>query len=222
MRKFALMLAACAAAALTVVGAALAGGRSGGPLTPGRPGHPQGLKLQMSFGWTGLNEANQPLITRIDVWFPQGSVYDGARYPRCSVSVLDRRGPSGCPRASIMGRGGGVAYADQTITRPRITVVNGGAKVVYFYTVLNNPARVQEPVVGHITRLRGHFIYHLSATIPQNLRIVAGVPIKLTSLNVSAGRGRWLATTGTPAGIRIMTTFDNGLHTSYEVWVHDS
>lgn len=121
-----------------------------------------------------------------------------------------------------MGQGGGVAYADKTITRPRITVVNGGPKIVYFYTVLNNPARVQEPVVGHITRLHGHFIYHLSAVIPQNLRIVAGVPIEMTHLNVTAGRGHWLATTNAPAGIRIMTTFNNGLQTSYEVWVHDS
>lgn len=208
--------------ALVSVGAALAGGRSGGPLTAGSPRHPQGLKLQMSFGWTGLNEANQAIITRIDVWFPKGSVYNGARYPQCSVSTLDRQGPAGCPKGSLMGSGGGVAYADQTITRPKITVVNGGAKDVYFYTVLNNPARVQEPVIGHITRLHGRFTYHLSATIPENLRIVAGVPIKLTSLNVTAGRAKWLATTNAPGGIRIMTTFDNGLHTSYEVWVHDS
>lgn len=222
MRKIGLMGAVVAACAAMLGGVALAGGRSGGPLTAGTRAHPQGLKLQMTFGWTGLNEANQPLVTGIDVWFPQGSQYNATKYPRCSVATLDRRGPAGCPRGSIMGHGGGVAYADNTLTRPRITVVNGGPKAVYFYTVLNNPARVQEPVVGHITRLHGRFTYHLSATIPQNLRVVAGVPIKLTSLNVTAGRAKWLATTDAPGGIRIMTTFDNGLHTSYEVWVHDS
>ncbi len=222
MRRIALLIAPLAALVLISASVALAGGRSGGPLTAGSPGHPQGLKLQMTFGWTGLNEANQPLITRIDAWFPKGSQYNGAKYPRCSVSTLDRRGPTGCPKGSIMGKGGGVAFADQTTTRPRITVVNGGPKIVYFYTVLNNPARVQEPVVGHITRLHGHFTYHLSATIPQNLRIVAGVPIKLTSLNVTAGRAKWLATTNAPGGIKISTTFDNGLQTAYEVWVHDS
>lgn len=222
MRKIGLMSALVGAFALILGGVALAGGRSGGPLTAGSPGHPQGLKLQMTFGWTGLNEANQPLITGIDVWFPKGSQYNANKYPRCSEATLNLRGPTGCPKGSIMGHGGGVAYADQTITRPRITVVNGGPKAVYFYTVLNNPARVQEAVVGHITRLHGRFIYHLSATIPQNLRIVAGVPIKLTSMTVTAGRAKWLATTNAPGGIRIMTTFDNGLHTSYEVWVHDS
>ena len=196
--------------------------RAGGPLTAGSPRHPQGLKLQMTFGWHGLSPSTQPILTRIDLWFPWGSVYNGARYPSCSVRVLDARGPGGCPRGSIMGHGGGVAYADQTITRPTITVVNGGARTVYFYTVLNNPARVQEPVVGHITRLRGNFTYHLSATIPQNLQIVAGVPIELTDLNVTAGRGTWLATTNVPAGIKVLTTFNNGATISYLVWAKDT
>jgi hypothetical protein len=91
--------------------------------------------------------------------------------------------------------------------------------VVYFYTVLNNPARVQEPVIGHITRLTGDFIYHLSVTIPRNLQIVAGVPIKLTYLHISAGRGTWLSTTAPPAGIKVVTTFSSGATTSSLVWV---
>ncbi len=207
---------------LATAGAWAAGGRHGGPLTAGSPRHPQGLQLRMTFGWTGLTQPDQPLITGIDVWFPKGSVYNGGSYPRCSLRTLDVRGPEGCPRGAIMGKGSGVAFADTTLTRPRITVVNGGPREVYFYTVLNNPARVQEPVVGHITPAHGDFSYHLSATIPESLRVVAGVPIELTSLSFSAGRGTWLATTNAPAGIRITTIFDNGLHTTYQVWVQDS
>lgn len=63
---------------------------------------------------------------------------------------------------------------------------------------LNNPARVQEPVAGSVTRLRGNFAYHLSTTIPQNLRVVAGVPIKFVALTVTAGRGDWLALSAPP------------------------
>lgn len=192
------------------------------PLTQGSARHPQGIKLAMTFGWHGLTAANQPTVVKLDIWFPRGSVYNGARYPTCSSQTLDRRGPAGCPRGSIMGGGTGTAYADTTITRPRITVVNGGPKIVYFYTVLNNPARVQEPVVGHITRVGGKFTYHLTATIPENLRVVAGVPIKLTDLEITAGRGNWLATTNAPAGIKIQTTFDTGASVAYQVWVQDS
>ena len=82
------------------------------------------------------------------------------------------------------------------MTHPSITVVNGGSRHIWFYTVLNNPARVQEPVIGNITRMGGKWAYQLAVTVPQNLRIVAGVPIELTTLNVGAGRGSWIATTG--------------------------
>ncbi len=193
-----------------------------GQLTAGSPRHPQGLRLQMQFGWQGYDPADQPMVTRIDAWFPRGSVYNGARYPKCSLHTLDADGPGSCPKGSIMGVGTGSADADTTITRPQITVVNGGPDVVYFYTVLNNPARVQQPVIGHITRLSGQFTYHLSATIPEDLRIVAGVPIKLTWLSVTAGRGSWLATTNAPAGIKVQTTYDSGATTSNTVWVQDT
>jgi hypothetical protein len=111
--------------------------------------------------------------------------------------------------------------ADTVVTRPRITVVNGGADRVYFYTVLNNPARVQVPVIGQVTRKPGRFAYHLSATIPPRLLVVAGVPIRFTALQVSAGRGTWLATTAPPAGIKIVTSFSDGTKITGFVWVQD-
>jgi hypothetical protein len=191
---------------------------SAAPLTPGTPSKPRGVRLTTTFGWSNLGED----VTSFQLWFPQGSLYNGAHYPRCSVQVLDRAGPAGCPRGSIVGHGTGAAYADQTVTRPRITVVNGGPSVVYFYTVLNNPARVQEAIVGHIYRLRGDYAYRLSASIPQNLRIVAGVPINLTSLTITAGRGSWLALTGAPAGIRVQTGYANGAISSYQIWVQNT
>jgi hypothetical protein len=157
----------------------------------------------------------------MDLWFPRGSQYNGAHYPSCSLHTLDAAGPSHCPNGSIMGHGGGIAYADTTISRPTITVVNGGPRTVYFYTVLNNPARVQEPVIGHISRTGGEFTYHLTATIPQDLRVVAGVPIELTDLDVVAGRGTWLATTNSPAGIKYTTTFSNGATISYLILAQD-
>jgi hypothetical protein len=187
----------------------------------GSPSHPQGVKLAMTLGWQGLSPDKQPMVTKVDVWFPSGTRYNGARYPKCSLRVLGAAGPKGCPKTSIMGSGTGSAFADTVVTHPKITVVNGGASAVYFYTVLNNPARVQTPVIGHITRLRGRFAYHLSATIPPILRVVAGVPIKLTELQISAGRGTWLATTAPPAGIKIVTTFSTGARISSLALVSD-
>lgn len=194
-----------------------AGGQALG-LIPGTPAHPRGVRLTVTFGWSQLGED----VTSFRLWFPRGSVYNGARYPTCAQATLARLGPSGCPRGAIMGGGTGSALADTTITRPRITVVNGGANTVYFYTVLNNPARVQEPVVGHITRLHGRYAYELSSTIPQNLRVVAGVPINLTSLVITAGHGNWLALSAAPAGIKVESGYSNGATSSYEIWVQNT
>jgi hypothetical protein len=191
-------------------------------LAPASPRHPQGVRISASFGYQGLSPAEQPMLTNIDIWFPKGSVYNGAHVPSCSAHVLSAAGPGACPKGSIMGSGGGNAFADTVITHPKITIVNGGANVAYFYTVLNNPARVQDPVPGVITRLHGNYTYHLHVTVPQDLRIVAGVPIKLTLLHIVAGRGKWLSLTAAPQGVKVVTTFDNGAKISAQVWLQNT
>lgn len=166
------------------------------PSRAGTRRHPRGVHLRTVIRWPKLGATQQPIVTGFHLLFPRGSLYRGAHYKTCSVRRMNRRGPRGCPKASIMGYGSGTAYADRTITYPKITVINGGAHRVYFYTVLNNPARVQEPVVGKIARRSGRWAYSLTVNVPKNLQVVAGVPIELTYLQVHAGRGSWLATTG--------------------------
>ena len=183
------------------------------PNTAGTPTHPRGVKLTTVFNWQTLGQASQPIVTTFYLLFPKGSQYNGGHFPTCSLATLSRSGPSGCKPSSIMGSGGGTAYADVTVTHPKITVVNGGSRTIFFYTVLNNPARVQQPVIGHIIRKSGKWSYALSVTIPQDLRIVAGVPIELTSLKVSVGgRGTYLATTSCSGGhwpFMVTTGYEN-------------
>jgi hypothetical protein len=180
----------------------------------GTRSHPQGVRLTTTFHWEDLGAANQPIVQKFKVLFPNGSLYNGAKFPSCSYRVLNARGPHGCPSGSIMGSGTGNAFADTVITHPQITVVNGGANTVFFYTVLNNPARVQTPVVGHITRTFGKYGYVLKVSIPQVLQVVAGVPIELTYLTVTAGHGSWLATTGCPSSgrwpFKVTTSYSTG------------
>ena len=139
---------------------------------------------------------------------------DGSRFPTCSYRRLNAAGPAACPSKSIMGHGGGVARADKTLTYPRITVVNGGARRVFAYTVLNNPARVQTPVIGKISKLSGRWSYRLHIVIPKVLQVVAGVPLVLQSLNIHVGRGDWLATTYCPPSrhwqFHAVTRFSDG------------
>ena len=166
----------------------------------GTKSNPKGVTLKTVFTWQKLGAANQPVVTKFVVMFPKGSLWQGAKYPTCALSVLHSKGPKGCPSASIVGSGTGTAYADVTLTHPKITVVNGGAKTIYFYTVLNNPARVQEPVIGHISGASGAYAYTVTTTVPKNLLIVAGTPVELTNLSVTVGHAALIATTGCPGG----------------------
>jgi hypothetical protein len=182
------------------------------PNKAGTPSHPQGVKLKAAINWAALGSANQPIVTKFLLLFPKGARYNGGHTKTCPLKPLRNLGPSVCPKASIMGKGSGTAYADTTKTHPKITVVNGGQNTIYFYTVLNNPARVQEPVIGHVKKMSGKWSYSLSVKVPGNLQVVAGVPIELTSLSVTAGKGNWLETTGCSGGkwpFQITTSYLN-------------
>jgi len=168
------------------------------PDRAGTPAHPQGIHLDVRLNFRIPTGYNPPLVSRIRVWFPRGGLFEGGSYPACSKRVLIAYGPTHCPPGSIMGRGTGLAMAARTPTHPTITIVGGGAHRVWFYTVMTNPARVQEPLPGTVTKLHGRWSYELSVPIPRNLQIIAGIPIVLHSLEISAGRGTWMATTGCP------------------------
>jgi hypothetical protein len=194
---------------LLLVPVALAAAQSSPPITvtvypkvvpnkAGTPAHPQGVRLSVQIKIGIPVNYEPPLLNEVDVWFPRGGLYNGGRFPTCSERRLNALGPTACPAGSIMGSGTGVGRADTTFTYPKITVVNGGPREVFFYTVLNNPARVQEAVPGQITKLSGRWSYKLHVVIPKNLQIVAGVPIVLQSLTIGAGRGDWIATTYCP------------------------
>ncbi len=208
MRKLVIAAAAGLVLAAGATAALAAGSATWPPVTvkpsvspnrAGTPKHPQGVRLKAAIKWQSLGAADQPIVTKFLLLFPKGAKYNGGHVKSCSRQRVNF-GPEKCPKASIMGKGTGTAYADTTRTHPKITVVNGGKNIVYFYTVLNNPARVQEPVIGHVKKTSGKYAYSLSVSVPKNLQVVAGVPIELTSLSVNAGKGTWLETTGCSGG----------------------
>jgi hypothetical protein len=184
------------------------------PNKAGTKKKPQGVKLIYKATYTTPGDVEHPIIKGGSVLFPKGALYNGGKYPKCSQATLSHGGPSACPPHSIMGTGSGVADADTVKTIPRITVINGGANKVWFWTVLQNPARVQAAVPGTITKMSGKWAYKLTFTVPASLQIVAGIPITLNSLSVTAGGKSyakdWLATTSCPASKKwpYESTFD--------------
>lgn len=170
------------------------------PNRAGTPKHPQGVVIDARAHIDIARDYDPPLVQTVDVWFPKAGIYNGAKFPRCDGRTLSRKGPSGCPRGSIMGRGEGRALADQVETDPRVTIINGGGTRVYAWTVLQNPARVAAAIPGDIIRLDGstRWSYRVHLTIPKSLQIVAGIPIVLHEAHARFGRGDWIATTSCP------------------------
>jgi hypothetical protein len=178
-------------------------------VTPNKAGtkkKPQGVVLSGNIKWESEEGIEPPIVTAFDIRISKGGLYNGAKYPKCPQAVVNRNGPSGCPKKSIMGSATGEALADDVITRPKVTFVNGGARNICFYTVLTNPARVQTCVPGKITKLSGKWSYRVRITVPEVLQVVAGVPIALRSIRWTAGGKSWakdwIATTSCPKNKR--------------------
>jgi hypothetical protein len=175
------------------------------PANAGTPANPQGVKLSGNIRWESEEGIEPPIVTAFDILLPKQGKWRGANYAKCAQSLVNRRGPGACPKESIVGSATGEAWADDVITRPKVTFVNGGAKSICFYTVLTNPARVQTCVPGRISKLNHpKWGYRLKITVPQVLQVVAGVPIALRSIKFSGGGTRQakdlIVTTGCPKG----------------------
>jgi hypothetical protein len=206
-------LFALGATLATGVVAAVALGQDGGPIQPtvtvtvapakaGTPTRPRGIEI-VAHGTINRPTETAALVARsFDVWLPKGWIYNGAKHPVCTVTKLSTGGPGACPPESIMGRGPGFALpdvADDFNSRPRVTIINGGRTKMYFFVVLQNPARVQAPVTGTLTKVNSpRWSYRLHADNPSSLQVVAGIPITLGPFGARIGRGDWIATTSCP------------------------
>jgi hypothetical protein len=68
-----------------------------------------------------------PIMTRIVIKLAGGK-YNGSKFPRCKLAVLQARGPAGCPSKSKIGTGSGVGLARPVVEDPvngKLTIFNG-------------------------------------------------------------------------------------------------
>jgi hypothetical protein len=174
------------------------------PKKAGTKKKPKGVKLSGTVRWKTETGFEPPVITRANVYIGKGGNYNGGKYTKCSLKTLRRSGPNACPKKSIMGTATGDAFADTVITHPKVVFVNGGQKALYFYTTLYFPALVQEPIIAKIQKVSGKWSYKTSLTVPQNLRVVAGVPIAVTKFKFNVGgksyAKNYFETTSCPKG----------------------
>lgn len=172
------------------------------PNKVGTPKDPQPVKVTVDAKLVSEDGFERPVVDSGRVLLGKGGIWNGAKHPKCTAEILNREGVGGCPKGSVFGRGYALGYADTVRTKPRITVVNGGATKAFGYVELTNPARVNTAVTTHIKKLRGKWAYQLDFEVPAELQFVAGVPVSLTQLHLEIGKGDIIVSTYCPPSNR--------------------
>lgn len=184
------------------------------PSQAGTDARPQPIRVGLDLRLGAPRDVDPPQLSYADVELPTGIRYGGGGLPSCPQETLESDGVDGCPAGSVVGHGTAVVLVDTARTEARITVVNGGADKLFYYTVMDHPARVAAPIVGTVTKLDAPWAYRLHLVVPRKLQVVAGVPVALRRLKVSAGTGTWLASTSCPDDhtwdVRALAAFENG------------
>ncbi len=176
-------------------------------VTPSKAGtseDPRGVAIDATSTIETERGSEPPIVTGLDLAVGPGFSWNGDRYVTCRRRVLDRRGPRGCPRESIMGSGVAGARAGGVDTGLDMTFVNGGTGRLLAFIRFEYPARVQETIVVKGAELPGTWGYKYTLRVPASLQVVAGIPVQTTSLRFQVG-GKpyardYVATTSCPRG----------------------
>jgi hypothetical protein len=157
------MAALLAAGAIAVPAIAQTGGDTTIEITkvqvsPNKAGtkkKPQGVKLAVAGKLTTKAPSQRPVVYKARIMFPKGSLWNGAKYPKCTFAALGNGEiPSSCKKA-IFGKGSAKGWADTEPTTAKITVLNGGAKKVFAFVEMDSPALVREPAPATIKKVSG-------------------------------------------------------------------
>lgn len=175
------------------------------PSKAGTPAHPRGVALRASARLVFPPDVDPPVVTGIEIRSAPGLDWHGERFVKCAKSVLDAKGPRGCPKESIMGTATATGRADTVAARLDVVFVNGGLRTTYAYATLNRPARVRETLVVHTTRFSSGPWGHMeTVAVPRTLQIVAGIPLALDRITLSIGgkpyAKNYISSTACPAG----------------------
>jgi len=121
-------LAFAAQAAFGVVGATFTG-----PFSPSKANKSAGVTVNYVITDPALDQP--PVNNRVQISFPKGGKWNGAKFPKCTESKLLASGPKGCPSKSKLGTGTGVGYAKPVVTDPvqaKLTIFNGGSSILVY------------------------------------------------------------------------------------------
>jgi len=151
--------------------------------------------LTGSIGHTLAAYSDKPsIVSGGSLLLPRGLTFHGGSFPTCGRRLmLDEFGVDRCSERSIVGRpkstarafDGASAVVDG-FTDADYVFVNGGPRRIFAFTTIFAPAIVQEPVKFDLRKRQGRkWSYRVDFRFPEILRIVAGIPVVLRSVDVA-------------------------------------
>ena len=169
-------------------------------LSPSKAGtkkKPKGVKLNFHLT-LGTDDGTSPPTTKETiVSFGKGIKFNASKFPSCTLSTLNSKGPSGCPKGSKVGTGSATALvggspgepAPSTTETLKVTAFNGPkGKSYLLYLDGDSPAVIKQAIEGKLGTATGDYGYKLDVTIPANLQQpVPGVFAPLVDFKVSTG-----------------------------------
>jgi hypothetical protein len=177
--------------------------------TPSKTGtvkRPQGVSITANAQLITPTDMDPPIVERVEILVGKGLIWNDGKYTKCSKEILDRRGPGGCPRTSLMGSATATGMADTEAARVDLLIFNGGDARKFVYATLDNPARVRETLIVESEKLKGSGPWGHRETIrvPRSLQIIAGIPLRVTKFKMQIGGKSYakdyVASTSCPQG----------------------
>jgi hypothetical protein len=151
---------------------------------PNRANKPTGLYVNIASTDDTPGALQPPIMNRIVIKLPGGK-YNGNKFARCKLAVLQAKGPSGCSSKSKIGTGTGIGLARPVVEDPvngKLTLFNGdkqGGKdtvLVYVFPDLG-PTFVS---VGKVSKSGGK--YTLDFNIPPIKTLPSAPDASVTSV----------------------------------------
>ena len=196
----AIALAIAALFGLTTVAQAATVAKLDLSLSPSKAGtkkKPRAAKLNFAFT-LGTDDGTSPATAKeVVVSFGKGIRFNSARFPSCTLAILNTKGPKACPKGSKVGTGSAVALVGGTPGEPppsttetlKITTFNGPkGKTYLLFLDGDSPAPIKQALVGKLSRAGGAYGYKLDVTIPANLQQpITGVFAPLVDFKIKTG-----------------------------------
>jgi hypothetical protein len=130
-----------------------------------------GLSLRTTFSITDPSAPAPLQLARTLLRFPKGAILNGRFFPKCSLAVLQSKGPRGCPKGSRLGGGVArgaappiVASVDAKVTLFNGPTVGGNPQLIIYSLPDLGPVLVMSGVLK--PDRSGNYGYQLAVDVP--------------------------------------------------------